>query len=143
MSSSPPLQSLANNGMPSSVPGFRRLVSAPVSTSESTSSGSDQGRSLLSHLRPRAKQTKIACESCRKRKAKCCGERPKCRGCINRGVQCHYQASNWDLKRKYDEIREKSNIYEQLCYLLTCLPERDAQGILRRLREGADIATTM
>ncbi|EXK27464.1 hypothetical protein FOMG_16015 [Fusarium oxysporum f. sp. melonis 26406] len=143
MSSSPPLQSLDNNNMPSSVPGFRRLVPAPVSTSQSTSSGSDQGPSLLSHLRPRAKQTKIACESCRKRKAKCCGERPKCRGCINRDVQCHYQASNWDLKRKYDEIREKSNIYEQLCYLLTCLPEQEAQGILCRLREGADVATTM
>ncbi|ENH71172.1 hypothetical protein FOC1_g10000635 [Fusarium oxysporum f. sp. cubense race 1] len=114
MSSSPPLQS-------SSVPGFRRLVPAPVSNSESTSSGSDQGPSLLSHLRPRAKQTKIACE----------------------GIQCHYQASNWDLKRKYDEIQEKSSIYEQLCYLLTCLPEREAQGILRRLREGADVATTM
>jgi hypothetical protein len=70
MSSSPPLQSLANNGMPSSVPRFRRLVPAPVSNSESTSSGSDQGPSLLSYLRPRAKPTKIACESCRKRRAK-------------------------------------------------------------------------
>lgn len=53
------------------------------------------------------------------------------------------KAASWDLKRKYDEIREKSNIYEQLCYLLTYLPEREVQGILRRLREGADVATTM
>ncbi|PNP79481.1 hypothetical protein FNYG_07097 [Fusarium nygamai] len=143
--SSPPLRSLNNKGEPSSVHGFRRLEPAPVSTYESTGSGSDQGPPLLSYLRPRAKQTKIACESCRKRKARarCGGQRPKCKGCINRDIQCHYQAPEWDLKRKYDEIQERSSLYEQLCFLLTCLPEREAQGIFRRLREGADVATTM
>ncbi|KAI7766366.1 hypothetical protein LZL87_013140 [Fusarium oxysporum] len=129
--------------MLSSVPRFRRLVPAPVSTSESTSSGSDQGPSLLSHLRPRANLTKIACEPCRRRKAKARAEFHMFMGCINRGFQCHYQASNWDLKRKYDEIQEKASNYEQLCHLLTRLPEREAHGILRRLREGADVATTM
>ncbi|KAH7186633.1 hypothetical protein DER44DRAFT_816856 [Fusarium oxysporum] len=53
---------------------------------------------------------------------KCCGERSKFRGCINRGAQCHYQASDRDqhvLKRKYDEIQEEANTYEQLYNLLT------------------------
>ncbi|KAI8680546.1 Zn(2)-C6 fungal-type domain-containing protein [Fusarium keratoplasticum] len=142
--SSRPAPSLGDNGLLSSVSRCRSLLPAPVSNSEGSTSGSDQGPSLPS-LRPRANLTKIACESCRKRKAKCCGERPKCRGCINRGVQCHYQDSGRDqhvLKRKYDEIQKKANTYEQLYHLLTCLPEREAQGILRRLREGADVATT-
>ncbi|KAJ3453762.1 hypothetical protein MRS44_018394 [Fusarium solani] len=131
MSSSRPLPSpsLGDNGLPSGVPGFRTLLPAPVSNSEGTSSGSDRGPSLRSHLPPRVNLTKIACEPCRKRKAK-----------------CHYQASDRDLhglKRKYDEIQEKTNTYEQLYHLLRCLPERESYGILRRLREGADVATTM
>ncbi|KAJ3455174.1 hypothetical protein MRS44_013774 [Fusarium solani] len=96
---------------------------APVSNSESPSSASYQGPSLPS-LRPRANLTKIACESCRKRKAK---------------------ASDRDQhvpKQKHDEIQKKANTYEQLYHLLTCLSEREAQGILHRLREGADVATT-
>ncbi|KAH6953645.1 hypothetical protein DER45DRAFT_576136 [Fusarium avenaceum] len=149
MSSSPPLQSLAKR-MPSSIPGFRRLIPAPVSNSEDTSSssgsGSDQGPSLRSYLHPRTNLTKIACEPCRKRKAKCGGERPKCKACINRDLECHYQASDRDLpvlKRKYTEIQEKASNYEQLYQLLTCLPERESHGILRRIREGADIAKTI
>ncbi|KAF5548366.1 nitrogen assimilation transcription factor nit-4 [Fusarium phyllophilum] len=145
MSYPSPLRSFDNNGGPPSVPGFRRLVPAPVSTYESTGSGSDHGPPLPSYLRPRANPTKIACESCRKRKAKarCDGQRPKCKSCINRDIQCNYQATKWDLKRKYDEVQERSSLYEQLCFLLTCLPDREAQGIFRRLREGADVATIM
>lgn len=72
MSSSRPLPSpsLGDNGLPSGVPGFRTLLPAPVSNSEGTSSGSDRGPSLRSHLPPRVNLTKIACEPCRKRKAK-------------------------------------------------------------------------
>ncbi|CEI61389.1 hypothetical protein FVEN_g5898 [Fusarium venenatum] len=40
-------------------------------------------------------------------------------------------------------MQENPSIYEKLCNLLTCLPEREAQCIFRRLREGADVAITM
>ncbi|KAH7191428.1 hypothetical protein BKA60DRAFT_661994, partial [Fusarium oxysporum] len=119
---------------------------ALVSDPEGTSSSSNQGPSLPSRLQPRTNQTKVACEPCRKRKAKCFGERPKCSACINRGLECHYQASNRDprvLERMYDEMQEKASIYEQFCHLLRSLPERESNGILRRLREGADAATIM
>ncbi|EXK25618.1 hypothetical protein FOMG_17719 [Fusarium oxysporum f. sp. melonis 26406] len=144
MSSSRPSPSLSDNGSSASVPKFRRLLPGPALKSEGTTSGSDQGPSLRSGLRPRATQTKVACEPCRKRKAKCSGEHPKCSACINKGLECHYQASNQDLcvlKRKYDEIEEKASIYEQLHHFLISLPERESNGILRRLREGADAAT--
>jgi hypothetical protein len=76
----------------------------------------------------------------------CCGKRPKCEACINRGLECHYQASYeelLDLKRKYDELQQKANIYEQLYNYLMDLPEQDSRVILGKLREGPDIATTM
>ncbi|KAG7435385.1 Nitrogen assimilation transcription factor nit-4 [Fusarium oxysporum f. sp. raphani] len=138
--------SLSDKGLPLNVSEFRRLLPAPVSDPEGTSSGSDRGPSLPSRLHPRTNQTKIACEPCRKRKAKCFGERPKCSACINRGLECNYQASNRDprvLERMYDEVQEKASMYEQFCHLLGSLPERESNGILRRLREGADAATIM
>ncbi|KAL5603441.1 hypothetical protein FOVSG1_006191 [Fusarium oxysporum f. sp. vasinfectum] len=100
----------------------------------------------LPRLLSRANVTKIACEPCRKRKAKCCGERPKCKACINKGLECHYQASSRDLpvlKRKYNEIQEKVNIYERLYDLLMNVPEQDSHAILGKLREGPDVATTI
>jgi hypothetical protein len=73
----------------------------------------------------------------------CSGEYPKCSVCINKGLECHYQASNRDLrvlKTKCDELEEKADIYEQLCHFLRSLPERESNSILLRLREGADAA---
>ncbi|KAF5697412.1 nitrogen assimilation transcription factor nirA [Fusarium mundagurra] len=97
-------------------------------------------------LPPRVNLTKVACEPCRKRKAKCCGERPRCKACINRGLECHYQASSRDLpvlQRKFDEIQEKFNIYERVYDLLMNLPEQDSHAILSKLRDGPDVATSI
>ncbi|KAG7424902.1 Echinocandin B biosynthetic cluster transcription factor ecdB [Fusarium oxysporum f. sp. raphani] len=84
--------------------------------------------------------TKIACDSCRKRKLKYCGGVPECRGCLERGVQCHYQTLNWAQcvpKWKYDEMEEKLKTYKQFYHLLICLPEQEALDILRKFRNGA------
>ncbi|KAI3571833.1 fungal-specific transcription factor domain-containing protein [Fusarium oxysporum f. sp. albedinis] len=146
MSSSSPHRSLSDNQSPLSGSKLRQLVPAPGSNSEGTSSDSSQGPSLQPRPLPRANLTKIACEPCRKRKAKCCGERPKCKACINKGLECHYQASDqdlFDLKRKHDEIQEKVNVYERLYDLLMKLPEQDSHAILDRLRGGPDVATTI
>jgi hypothetical protein len=71
--SSRPLPSLGDNGLPSSVLQSRRLLPAPLSSSGGTSSSSDKGLSVPLR-RPRAGLTNIACESCRKRKAKVLAE---------------------------------------------------------------------
>ncbi|KAH7204904.1 fungal-specific transcription factor domain-containing protein [Fusarium oxysporum] len=146
MSSSRPHAPLSDSQSPLSGSKLRKLLPAPGSNHETTSSDSSQGPSLQPRLLPRANITKIACEPCRKRKAKCCGERPKCKACINKGVECHYQASDQDLldlKRKHDELQEKINIYERLYNLLMNLPEQDSHAILGRLRECPDAATTI
>ncbi|KAL5592255.1 hypothetical protein FOBRF1_013281 [Fusarium oxysporum] len=145
MSSSRPHPPLSDKELSSSGSIFRELLPAPVLNFEGTSSDSSQGPSLP-RLLSRANVTKIACEPCRKRKAKCCGERPKCKACINKGLECHYQASSRDLpvlKRKYNEIQEKVNIYERLYDLLMNVPEQDSHAILGKLREGPDVATTI
>lgn len=104
--------------------------------------------------------TKTACERCRKRKIKVCictqiytnvlissaqcgGERPTCKSCLRKGLECDYQIDQFlsVRKRKYDEIEEKAGNFEQLYHLLRCLPEQDSQGILQRLRQGADVGT--
>ncbi|KAK7582933.1 hypothetical protein V3481_012228 [Fusarium oxysporum f. sp. vasinfectum] len=146
MSSSSSHPFISDNQSPLSGSKLRKLRPGPGPSSGGTSSDSSQGPSLQPRLLPRANLTKIACEPCRKRKAKCCGERPKCKACINRGLECHYQASDqdlFDLKRKHDEIQEKVNIYERLYGLLMHLSEQESYAILGRLREGTDGAITI
>ncbi|EXL64264.1 hypothetical protein FOPG_19468 [Fusarium oxysporum f. sp. conglutinans race 2 54008] len=146
MSSSSSHPFISDNQSPLSGSKLRKLRPAPGPSSGGTSSDSSQGLSLQPRLLPRANLTKIACEPCRKRKAKCCGERPKCKACIKKGLECHYQASDqdlFDLKRKHDEIQERANIYERLYDLLMNLPEQDSHAILGRLREGTDGVTTI
>ncbi|EXL64088.1 hypothetical protein FOPG_19643 [Fusarium oxysporum f. sp. conglutinans race 2 54008] len=146
MSSSSSDPFISGNQSPLSGSKLRKLRPAPGPSCGGTSSDSSQGPSLQPRLLPRANLTKIACEPCRKRKAKCCGERPKCKACINKGLECHYQASDqdlFDLKRKHDEIQERANIYERLYDLLMNLPEQDSHAILHRLRKGTDGATTI
>lgn len=42
---------------------------------------------------PRGKITSIACESCRKRKSKCDGVRPKCNTCQSKNLMCVYDVA--------------------------------------------------
>ncbi|EXA32456.1 hypothetical protein FOVG_16291 [Fusarium oxysporum f. sp. pisi HDV247] len=146
MSSRGPPPSLSDNQSHMSGSKFRKLLPAPASKSKGTSSNSSRVPSLQPRLLPRTNLTRIACEPCRKRKSKCCGERPKCKACINRGLECHYQASYQDLldlMRKHDEIQEKASIYERIYNLLINLPEQDSHAVLNRLRASPDVATTI
>ncbi|TCD70953.1 hypothetical protein EIP91_000859 [Steccherinum ochraceum] len=45
--------------------------------------------SVLSGPMPKLR-TQQACETCRRRKAKCSGDRPSCRRCLERGIDCDY-----------------------------------------------------
>jgi hypothetical protein len=70
MSPSCPHPSLSGNELPLSGSKPRKLLPALVTNSEGTSSDFAQGPLLQPRLLPRANLTKVACESCRKRKAK-------------------------------------------------------------------------
>ncbi|KAH7215812.1 hypothetical protein DER44DRAFT_806843 [Fusarium oxysporum] len=93
-----------------------------------------------------------ACEPCRKHKAKCSGERPVCRRCLQRKFACNYvtrpgetrsQALNRCSHEACEGSSQRSSIYEELIGLLKNLPDRDAQAILQRLRSGTDVASVL
>ncbi|KAH7323267.1 hypothetical protein B0I35DRAFT_450360 [Stachybotrys elegans] len=80
------------------------------------------------------KHVTLACDACRKNKSKCSGDRPKCRACVKRHGDCHYQVRPQEL------LDRAANDAELLGYMKT-LPEHEAQGILQRLRAGTDAET--
>ncbi|KAJ5762755.1 hypothetical protein N7533_001436 [Penicillium manginii] len=43
--------------------------------------------------RPARKYTSRACEECRRRRAKCDGNRPSCSRCLDRGIRCQYSTA--------------------------------------------------
>jgi len=88
----------------------------------------------------------VACEACRKRKTKCNTERPSCSICLKRNTTCNYIAGPSEThsqawKRKYHELEDSKTPYEELFDMLKVLPERDALGVLYRIRAGDDIGT--
>jgi hypothetical protein len=59
---------------------------------------------------------------------------------LERGFQCHYQASNYAQRIstwKYNKMQEKLETYKQFYHLLRCLPEQEALDLLRKFRNGA------
>ncbi|KAF5667246.1 UPC2-like regulatory protein [Fusarium heterosporum] len=54
--------------------------------------GSDTATVRSSGAKPRRahKKAKTGCADCRKRRVKCSEEKPQCRACCRRGVECHY-----------------------------------------------------
>lgn len=91
---------------------------------------------------PRAKraQVPVACESCRKRKMKCDGNRP-CVKCRQRGITCqfetqdgetHYQAT----KRKFEAMSQAHDMYAELFHILGTTSDQQAADIFRSIRSG-------
>ncbi|KAI0122595.1 hypothetical protein F4814DRAFT_438582 [Daldinia grandis] len=74
-----------------------------------------------------------ACTTCRRRKIKCDGMRPKCANCVKRGVKfCVY----------IDKIKAGPEMIE-LIELLKSLPVGEAFGLLNSLRENGDPASAL
>ncbi|KAM3416127.1 hypothetical protein BST61_g7736 [Cercospora zeina] len=86
----------------------------------------------------------VACWPCRKRKAKCSGERPSCGPCTQRGVECAYEYEEgltkvgW-LKMKLDEATAKTNSLEFLFEQLRTRSDEESSMILAIIRLGADL----
>nr|OQO28233.1 hypothetical protein B0A51_05383 [Rachicladosporium sp. CCFEE 5018] len=59
---------------------------------QSSSGTSDADSEIASRMRKKAEPVKSACAQCQKRKTKCSGDRPICRFCHDRGLEC-----SWDI----------------------------------------------
>ncbi|KAK2590782.1 hypothetical protein QQS21_011536 [Conoideocrella luteorostrata] len=89
-----------------------------------------------------------ACNTCRKIKVKCSGERPACRRCVTRRIACHYVTQPGEtppqaFKRRYHHLKHRSAAHEELIGLLKNLPRQEAQNVFERIRSGTDILTIL
>ncbi|KAH4000291.1 hypothetical protein HBI81_052490 [Parastagonospora nodorum] len=97
----------------------------------------------------RRAKVSIACESCRLRRVKCDGVKPKCRSCRTQATDCVYATPTNHLaeqqKVKIEKLEsDKSALYEILWYLQTKNPEQ-ATALLEYLRcnPGDDVGATL
>jgi len=98
-----------------------------------------KSRVVLPHY-PRVGVT-IACETCRKRKIRCNGNRPRCKGCIRAGSKCNYVPMNKDheLRQRYEHLQIEKTDYQKLIYLLRSRDHKEANVILDMLRQNTSV----
>ncbi|GAB1321084.1 hypothetical protein MFIFM68171_11294 [Madurella fahalii] len=140
----------SQDGASSTVPkGPRRIL--PVARAQSPcppgapgALGAPGGSSTWT-LPPRKKAySTAACETCRKRKAKCNAARPACGYCVSTGVNCVYSTGSerethaQALKRKLTELSEREATYQQIFDHLRSRPEAESHEIVKRIRSGGD-----
>ncbi|KAJ3457933.1 hypothetical protein MRS44_012042 [Fusarium solani] len=84
--------------------------------------------------------TQLACDSCRRRKIRCNGERPHCRACQQRGevAPCVY-ADSRGQRQPAEESEQLAKLFE----LIKSVSERQALDILRIIRSHDDIKDIM
>ncbi|ORX96388.1 hypothetical protein BCR34DRAFT_677358 [Clohesyomyces aquaticus] len=80
---------------------------------------------------PRGKITSIACESCRKRKSKCDGLRPKCNTCRSKNLCCVYDVAEdgkttTQLRAHVRRLARELDDMKSVVSMLTMAPDRSA-----------------
>ncbi|KAF1978520.1 hypothetical protein BU23DRAFT_525229 [Bimuria novae-zelandiae CBS 107.79] len=78
---------------------------------------------------PRGKITSIACESCRKRKSKCDGVRPKCNTCQTKNLSCVYDVAEdgkttTQLRAHVRRLAKELDDMKSIVSLLALAPDR-------------------
>ncbi|KAF2828637.1 hypothetical protein CC86DRAFT_404539 [Ophiobolus disseminans] len=78
---------------------------------------------------PRGKITSIACESCRKRKSKCDGVRPKCNTCQSKSLTCVYDVAEdgkttTQLRAHVRRLAKDLDDLKSIVSLLAVAPDR-------------------
>ncbi|KAL5120700.1 hypothetical protein ACEQ8H_001449 [Pleosporales sp. CAS-2024a] len=78
---------------------------------------------------PRGKITSIACESCRKRKSKCDGVRPKCNTCQSKNLTCVYDVAEdgkttTQLRAHVRRLAKELEDMKSIVSLLAMAPDR-------------------
>ncbi|KAK0661688.1 hypothetical protein QBC41DRAFT_307295 [Cercophora samala] len=121
----------------------------------SSASSSVGPRQTSVELAPRRRTARAACIECRKRKTKarnrrhgngcpsCTAERPRCNECTRRNSDCEYDAGGDEtpgkaLKRRFVDLEDKVNIYEQVYAILRSRPQHEANSVFKRIRTGDD-----
>jgi hypothetical protein len=111
----------------------------PSDGAESDASSDRPGRS-----RKKAEPVKSACVQCQKRKTKCSGQRPVCRFCSDRNLECSWDIGDGltrtaDLKQKLQEANLKSEELSDLVSAMRTGTDQTSSMLLARLRLGCSM----
>jgi hypothetical protein len=112
---------------------------SPTTDAESDGSSDQPGRT-----RKKAEPVKSACVQCQKRKTKCSGQRPVCRFCSDRNLECSWDIGDGltrtaDLKRKLQEANVKSEELGDLVSAMRSGTDQTSSMLLARLRLGCSM----
>jgi len=127
---------------------YRNLLPAPHADTTSplllATGVAGKARALRSNTR-RQKLTRVACDACRSKKAKCDGRRPTCSRCEVDGIECQFDCEpgisrTTSLRRRNDELQQYAVQFQHLLRPMTVLPRPQAMALLDRFR--ALFATT-
>ncbi|TWU73728.1 hypothetical protein ED733_000251 [Metarhizium rileyi] len=90
----------------------------------------------------------IACERCRRKKAKCDGERPTCDRCVRNGTRCQYDADVGEsrfsaLKKKHSaldkeavQLRKDVHQFKRLYGYICASSDDEAYKVFKHIRAG-------
>ena len=102
-----------------------------------TIEGQQAGISKSMHARRQL--TRVACNSCRRKKAKCDGVRPRCGRCVTEQSECSFDCEAGEsralsLKRKNQALQTELEQHKQLLEVLSFCSKARAFDILAALR---------
>ncbi|EKJ68898.1 hypothetical protein FPSE_10924 [Fusarium pseudograminearum CS3096] len=109
---------------------------------ESSLAGQSQSQSQSHSLGQKAKGKRnlvaIACEGCRRKKAKCDGRRPTCSRCSSKMESCSYEAPPVPqaIKKKCETLMLENQQYRELFNAIRDRPDCEAQEIYNRIRKS-------
>lgn len=111
----------------------------PSYEAESDTSSDQAGRA-----RKKAEPVKSACVQCQKRKTKCSGQRPVCRFCSDRNLECSWDIGDGltrtaDLKQKLHEANMKSEELSDLVTAMRTGTDQTSSMLLAKLRLGCSM----
>jgi hypothetical protein len=103
---------------------------------------------LTGHTRNKAKPVKSACIQCQKRKTKCSGQRPVCRFCSDRNLECFWDVADGltktaNLKRKLLEANRISDDLGELVGAMRSGTDQTSSMILAKLRLGDSLESLL
>lgn len=115
-----------------------------LSRSPSHDAASDTSSELRGRPRKKAEPVKSACVQCQKRKTKCTGQRPVCRFCSDRNLECSWDIGDGltrtaDLKQKLQEANLKSEELSDLVSAMRSGTDQTSSMLLARLRLGCSM----
>lgn len=109
---------------------------------------SDAGSDPASRARKKAEPVKSACVQCQKRKTKCSGQRPVCRFCSDRNLECSWDIGDGltrtaDLKGKLLLANGRSDDLDELVGAMRHGTDQTSTMLLAKLRMGDTLETLL